>query len=350
MARVIQNEEKKIQEQQVPAGIDTVPAQTALPSFDSAAQQKRSALYEQIASRGPFRYDVSKDPLYGMAKDRAVQQGRMAMKDTMGQAAALTGGYGSSYGQAVGQQAYDRSLQGLADAIPELYQAAYNRYKDQGDALQKQYAMLSDQEEQDYSRFRDAMGDWQYERAWQQQREDTDYERAREQEDVAYGRQSDAYSRLLSLIGSSGYTPTEEELAAAGMTAQQAEALRKMWQTGNPQAAYATGQIDPETYFRLTGQYPAGYQEPDSGGSVYFAPTKKEKKAATGTDTVDPRLKRKSGANISALTASLGQSRNPGKDLDIILTKYGGSLSDADKRKLAEAYEHATQTGKYQKK
>ena len=47
-----------------------------------------------------------------------MQQGKQAMQDTMGQAAALTGGYGSTYGQAVGQQQYDAYLQNLNDEVP----------------------------------------------------------------------------------------------------------------------------------------------------------------------------------------------------------------------------------------
>ena len=42
------------------------------------------------------------------------------MKDTMGQAAALTGGYGSSYAESSAQQQYDAYLQQLGDIVPEL--------------------------------------------------------------------------------------------------------------------------------------------------------------------------------------------------------------------------------------
>ena len=91
-----QEEEKKRKEE---AGFPD-----SAPVYRDEARHKQSALYEQIAAHGPFQYDPGADPLYGITRDRYVQQGRMAMKDSMGQAAALTGGYGSSYGQAVGQQ------------------------------------------------------------------------------------------------------------------------------------------------------------------------------------------------------------------------------------------------------
>ena len=180
----------------------------------------------------------------------------MAMRDTMGQAASLTGGYDSSYGQAVGQQQYDASLQGLAELIPELYQTAYERYQDQGDALQKQYDLLGRQADLEYNRYRDELGDWQKERAWQQEREDDAYDRA-----------ADAYSRLYALIAATGYAPTEEELSGAGMSQEAAEALRY-------------------EYLRQTGQLPPV----DNGGGYsgsYQSSSKKLKlsdveKAVTG--------------------------------------------------------------------
>ena len=233
-----QEEEKKRKEE---AGFSD-PA----PVYRDEARQKQSAIYEQIAARGPFQYDPGADPLYGVTRDRYVQQGRMAMKDTMGQAAALTGGYGSSYGQAVGQQQYDASLQGLAELIPELYQTAYERYQDQGAALQKQYELLGRQAALDYDRYRDELGDWQRERAWQQEREDDAYDRA-----------ADAYSRLYALIAATGYVPTEEELSGAGMSQEAAEALRY-------------------EYLRQTGQLPPAAGG-DSGSYHYHSSSKKLK-------------------------------------------------------------------------
>ena len=60
----------------------------------------------KILNREKFSYDLNGDALYQQYKDQYTTQGQMAMMDTMGQAAALTGGYGNSYAQSVGQQAY----------------------------------------------------------------------------------------------------------------------------------------------------------------------------------------------------------------------------------------------------
>ena len=130
--------------------------------------------------------------------------------------------------------------------VPELYQTAYERYQDQGDALQRQYELLGRQADREYDRYRDELDDWQRERAWQQDREDTAYDRA-----------ADAYSRLYALIAATGYVPTEEELSGAGMSQEAAEALRY-------------------EYLRQTGQLPPT-SGGDSGGYYTHSSAKKLK-------------------------------------------------------------------------
>lgn len=206
-------------------------------------------MYSQITNRPAFNYDVDGDALYQQYKDRYTQNARMAMKDTMGQAASLTGGYGSSYGQAVGQQAYDRQMLGLTDKIPELQQNAYAMWKDQGDALRDQYAMLNNM-----AAAEQATAQQDYERAWNE--DQRAYERQWQEEQRNYARNQDAYSQLSAMISGTGYQPTAEELSRAGMNAQQANALRQMWMASNPGEAYRSGQLSASDYFKLTGQYP----------------------------------------------------------------------------------------------
>ena len=60
-------------------------------------QLLRDEALEQYLNREAFQYDLNADALYQQYQNRYQELGRNAMKDTMGQAAALTGGYGSSY-------------------------------------------------------------------------------------------------------------------------------------------------------------------------------------------------------------------------------------------------------------
>ena len=195
------------------------------PTYAGTFEDQLRDLYSQIQNRPDFSYDVNADPLYDMYKDKYVQQGKLAMKDTMGQAAALTGGYGSTYGQQVGQQTYDAYLQNLGDVIPELYNLAYKKYSDNGDKLLTLYGLTGQQRDTEYNRWRDELSDYNYEQEVARQREETEYNRQQDAEKTAYSRQQQAYSNLVALIKLSGYNPTDEELAAAGLTRAAAQAI-----------------------------------------------------------------------------------------------------------------------------
>ena len=114
----------------------------------------------QIENREDFSYNFNEDALYNQYKDQYIRQGQMAMMDTMGQAASLTGGYGNSYAQNAGQQAYNQHLTQLNNIIPELQQQAYGRYMDEGQRLQDMYNMYMGMENQDYERHQNDLADW----------------------------------------------------------------------------------------------------------------------------------------------------------------------------------------------
>ncbi len=172
-------------------------------TYSSAWQKQMDGLLNKVQNRKAFSYDAAKDPLFKQAKDQAVSGGRMAMQDTMGKVATMTGGYGSSYGQSVGQQAYQENLKDVNEKIPELYELAYNRYNDEGNRLLTEYGLLADRENQDYNRYldernfgyqkgRDAVVDAQW-------RESFDYGKERDtvaddqwERSFAYGQERDA--------------------------------------------------------------------------------------------------------------------------------------------------------------
>lgn len=142
--------------------------------YTSRWQPQIDSTLDQILNRKDFQYDVNGDALYQQYKDRYVNLGRQAMMDTMGQAATLTGGYGNSYAQMAGQQAYQGYLQGLTDKIPELYQLAYDRYNQQGQDLYNRYGLLGSQEENEYNRWMNNYNLWNSERDWLAGRYDTE--------------------------------------------------------------------------------------------------------------------------------------------------------------------------------
>lgn len=218
--------------------------------YQSAYSDQLNALYEKIMNREPFQYDMNGDALYQQYKDRYIQQGQMAMQDTMGQAAALTGGYGNTYAQRVGQQVYNEHLQGLNDQVPELAQLAMSRYQMEGDQMTEQYAMLMDQENQAYSRHQDAQNAWLTERDYLTGRYDTergyDYSQWQDQRDIGMQQESDKYDRLVNLITSTGYSPTAQELSDAGMSASEAAAYQKYY-SDQSTSSYSGGGYSYET-------------------------------------------------------------------------------------------------------
>lgn len=128
--------------------------------YSSQWQSQLDDVINRILNREDFSYDVNADALYQQYKDQYTRQGKLAMMDTMGQAAALTGGYGNSYAQTVGQQTYQGYLQQLNDVVPELYQLALDQYNQEGDDLYNQYSLLANQDEMDYDRYRDMVSDY----------------------------------------------------------------------------------------------------------------------------------------------------------------------------------------------
>ena len=108
-----------------------------------------------------FQYNAADDGMYQQMVDRYLQQGKMAMQDTMGQASAMTGGYGNTWAQNAGQQAYQGYLQGINDMAPQYYQMALDRYQMEGENLYNQYAALSAEEQMEYGRHMDELNLWQ---------------------------------------------------------------------------------------------------------------------------------------------------------------------------------------------
>lgn len=181
-------------------------------------------LVAQLQNRPAFEYDVNTDPLYLQLRDIWKQDGLMAMEDTMGQSAQLTGGYGNSHAQMAGQQVYNNHLREVAEMVPQLKEVARADYDADTDVLLRNLGLLMEQDNQDYGRWMDELERQRHDREWEYQTGRDTLADQRYQDELAYGRQQDSYDRLLELIITTGYKPTAEELAAAGMTEAEAKA------------------------------------------------------------------------------------------------------------------------------
>ena len=194
--------------------------------------QQAEALLGQIISRKPFSYDANSDPLYQIYRDRYIMGGQRAMENAMGQAAQLTGGYGNTYAQTVGQQQYQQYMEGLNDKVPELAQQAHARYQGEGDRLRQSYQLLQSVDDAAYGRWADGYNRWSnetqqaqsaYESAY-----DRDYSRYNDQRNYdqqqSHSARQYAYQTAMSVI-QTGNVPTDELLRAAGISRADAELM-----------------------------------------------------------------------------------------------------------------------------
>ena len=114
------------------------------------------AMIKQIQNREDFEYDVTQDTLFQQALSSAMQSGKTAMQDTIGQASALTGGYGSTYATSAGNQAYNAYIQDAYADLPQYYQMALEAYQMEGEDMYNQLAMLNDADAKEYERLYNA--------------------------------------------------------------------------------------------------------------------------------------------------------------------------------------------------
>lgn len=131
--------------------------------FESKYEDQISNILDNIMNRPKFSYtseDMVNDDLYKMYRDQYLRQGNLAMRDTMGNAAALTGGYGNTYASAAGQQAYDNYVAQLNNKALDFYDRAYQRYADEGQNLYNQMNVVTGLDNTDYQRYRDGVNDY----------------------------------------------------------------------------------------------------------------------------------------------------------------------------------------------
>lgn len=129
--------------------------------YNSRWQSKIDGLVDSIMGRPKFETDdVFDSDLYKTYREQYINQGQRAMRDAAANAAGLTGGYGSTYSAAAGQQAYDNYLNQLNDRTLDIYDRVYNQYLQEGQELYNQLGMLNNQDSIEYGRYRDDVGDY----------------------------------------------------------------------------------------------------------------------------------------------------------------------------------------------
>ena len=161
--------------------------------YESQYGAQIDSLLEQIQNRKAFAYDFNADPLYQQYKNQYTKLGSDAAANAAADAAALTGGYGSSYTASAAAQANQQYLTQLNNVIPDLYQAAYERYQGEGNDLYNQLSALQNQDEMQYGRWQDRYANWADYLDYLTNRADSEYQ-------AEYGEYSDNYTRWQQML------------------------------------------------------------------------------------------------------------------------------------------------------
>ena len=132
-------------------------------TYNSKYSAALENILQEIQNPGEFKYEFNGDNQFKYLADMFQQMGKQASLDAQGQAAALTGGYGNSYGLNAGAQAYQQYLLGLYDKGVDLQGQAYQRYADRQANQYNQLAALQDADDTAYARSRDEISDWERE-------------------------------------------------------------------------------------------------------------------------------------------------------------------------------------------
>ena len=125
----------------------------AAPVYNNRYDDTIQDLIQGILNREDFSYDPATDPLYQNYRKQYTREGQRATADTLGAAAAASGGIPSSYATTAAAQAGNYYAAQMTDKIPELYQLAYNQYLNEYDMQLSDLGVVQGAEQSDYDKY-----------------------------------------------------------------------------------------------------------------------------------------------------------------------------------------------------
>ncbi len=165
-------------------------------------------LMTEILNREDFSYDPETDPMYSSYKKTYTREGNRATADTLGEAAAMTGGIPSSYAVSAASQAGNYYASQLADKVPELYEMAYQKYLGEYQERLDKLQLLQDREQFEYSKYLDELEKYESDRNFNYGKWLDEIEsQANERSEAIYKAKEAAEYGDYSLLESLGITP-----------------------------------------------------------------------------------------------------------------------------------------------
>ena len=317
------------------------PAPTWTPRYEAEIQ----GLLSDISNRKGFSYDMNEDPMYQQYRDQYIREGQRATKDTAAQTAALTGGYGSTYGAIAAQQGYDNYRAGLNDRVPQLEQMAYGRYTDELADKYNQLGAYQTEENRLYGQYMDALGQYNTDRnfafgsmqaAMDQNNHENEFDRSLFESDRNYGLTEEQwkFQQQQQAIENALSTGDYSKLKELGFDTSY---LKYMQDMEKAQAALTLQQKQLAMAGRTSGGSSGGRSS--SGGSKSKSKTKtRTKTESTGKPTVDGDSGSTTGANgynqLLALYRLHGNSTMFNTLASQLIQK--GKVSEAEYNKLKQ--------------
>ena len=206
--------------------------------FGYSKQADYDKILQQVVNPEAFAYDPTTDPTWSSYKKIYRREGDRAAENAMVRAATATGGVPSSYAVAAAQQAQNQYNAQMADMLPALRQNAYQEYLNNYDRAVTGLSALTADRSDEHARWQEGYSKLQSDLAaleadrshqygkWQDGYNmlNTSLGNYSAMTETDRAQQQEAYNRLLTLITTTGYAPSAADLAAAGMSTEEAAA------------------------------------------------------------------------------------------------------------------------------
>lgn len=195
------------------------------PKYENRYARQQQMLLDSILNRPDFSWSKETDPNWGSYKKQYLREGERATANALAQASAASGGRPSSYAVNAATQAGDYYATKLSDKIPELYQQAYDRYRDEYARKLQDLNAVNQQEQMDYAKYQDQLGQFNTDRqfAYNQHlgdynmlqnyldnlrgQSETDYSRGMDAQNARMAADQQAFDNALALYQLYGYVP-----------------------------------------------------------------------------------------------------------------------------------------------
>lgn len=170
----------------------------AAPVYNNRYDDTIQDLIQGILNREDFSYDPATDPLYQNYRKQYTREGQRATADTLGQAAAASGGIPSSYATTAAAQAGNYYAAQMTDKIPELYQLAYNQYLNDYNMQLSDLGVVQGAEQSDYDKYLNELNQYNTDRAFDYNAWLDEYNMTKDQLQTAQGLEQLDYTKHLN--------------------------------------------------------------------------------------------------------------------------------------------------------